>query len=131
MAYLMNRGFGQKDMLKFRIGPVLFYEHIYYFREVSIGQSIHVTLSLRGLSEDGMFFEFEHNIYGDDGTHHLFAELMGGMINLDNRKLTPITDDRIHQIFLNMERSEDFRWLTKEDTRKFQKSPRDRPDSAF
>lgn len=131
MAYLMSRGFGHREMMKLRIGPVLFYEHIHYFKEVHIGQSILVTLSLKGMSEDGMFFEFEHNIYGQDGTHHLYAEIMGGMIHLDSRKLTAIPDDQVLQIFLNMERSEDFKWLTKEDTRKFQKSPRNRPDLTF
>ncbi|HLT93740.1 MAG TPA: thioesterase family protein [Membranihabitans sp.] len=118
MAYLISHGFDHHDMEKFRIGPVLFYEHIYYHREVLPGQTIDVTLWLKGLSKDGMFFEFGHEIFGIDGTHHLSAEIMGGFIDLDTRKLTPLADDQIRQIFDNLKRTPDFRWLTREDTRK-------------
>ena len=118
MAYLIDHGFSHRDMEKFRVGPVLFYEHIYYFREVLAGQTIDVSLLLKGLSRDGMFFEFEHEIFGEDGTHHLSAELMGGFIDLDTRKLTPLAEERIHSVFNDLHRTDDFRWLTREDTRK-------------
>lgn len=118
MAYLIDHGFSHQDMEKFRVGPVLFYEHIYYFREVLAGQTIDVSLLLKGLSRDGMFFEFEHEIFGEDGTHHLSAELMGGFIDLDTRKLTPLAEERIHMVFNDLQRTDDFRWLTREDTRK-------------
>lgn len=126
MAYLISHGFDHSDMEKLRVGPVLFYEHIYYFREVLSGQTIDVTLSLKGLSRDGMFFEFGHDIYGMDGTHHLSAELMGGFIDLDSRTLTALTDERVKLVFDDLQRAPDFRWLTREDTRKHQKRPRDR-----
>lgn len=128
MAYLMSHGFGHKDMIKLNIGPVIFHEHIHYFREVSPGQSIMVTLQLKGLSKDGMFFEFEHNIYAEDGTHHIYTELMGGFIDLGTRKLTALPEGLINSVFDDLERTEDFKWLTSEDTRKHQIRPQNRPE---
>ena len=61
MAFLMENGFGQQEMAKHNIGPVVFYEHMYYFKEVFAGKPVRVSLQLKGLAEDGMYFEFVHN----------------------------------------------------------------------
>ena len=44
MAFLMENGFGQQEMAKHNIGPVVFYEHMYYFKEVFAGTPVSVTL---------------------------------------------------------------------------------------
>jgi len=123
MAYLISQGFGHEEMNNLNIGPVIFHEHIYYFREVLPGSTIFVTMELQGLSKDNMFFEFVHNIYAKDGTHHLRAELMGAFIDLQSRKLTPLPEKLIKEIFEDLNRTEDFRWITKEDTRAHQRRP--------
>jgi acyl-CoA thioester hydrolase len=123
----MTHGFDHNDMMKLNIGPVIFHEHIHYFREVLPGQSVYVTLALKGLSKDGMFFEFEHNIYAEDGTHHIYTELMGGFIDLRTRKLTILPEELIGRVFDDLERTDDFKWLTKDDTRKHQKKPKNQP----
>ena len=128
MAFLMRHGLGHTDMVKLNIGLVVFHEHIHYFREVLPGQSVIVTLQLKGLSRDGKFFDFEHNMYAEDGTHHANTELMGGFINLETRKLTHLSEDVIGRVFGDLERTDDFRWLTKEDTRKHEKRPVNRPE---
>lgn len=128
VAYLMSHGFDHQDMVRLNIGPVIFHEHIHYFREVSAGQTITVTLQLKGLSKDGMFFEFEHNIYGKDGTHHNYTELMGGFIDLETRKLTTLPAELITRVFDDLMRTDDFKWLTREDTRKHQIRPQNRPE---
>ena len=46
MAYLIENGFGQKEMAKYNIGPVIFYEHIFYFREVLQGKPIKVSFEV-------------------------------------------------------------------------------------
>lgn len=128
MSYLIGHGFGYKEMVKLNIGPVIFHEHLHYFKEVLPGSTVYVTLELKGLSKDGMFFEFEHNIYDEKGTHHLYAEIMGAFIDLTSRKLTTIPEEMITKGFDGMTKTEDFKWLTKEDTRKHNKSPKNRPD---
>lgn len=61
MAFLLQNGFTQKELAKYNLGPVVFYEHIYYFKEILPEDSVEVTLKLKGLSKDGMFFSFEHD----------------------------------------------------------------------
>lgn len=124
MAYLGQLGFDQKTMAKYQIGPVVFYEHVYYFKEAFAGKPVQVSLGFKGMSEDGMFFEFEHNFYDVEGKNFARCEIMGAWMDLSTRKLTALP-----QVFLDafgkMEKEDGFKTLTKEDTRKFAKVPKD------
>ncbi len=124
MSYLAQLGFNQKTMATYRIGPIVFYEHIYYFKEVFIGKPIQVSSELKGMSEDGMFFEFHHNFYDSDGKNFAHSEMMGAWIDLKARKLIALP-----QVFMDavdkVERADDFRVLTKNDTREFKRIPKD------
>ena len=124
MAYLGQLGFNQKSMAQYNIGPVVFYEHMYYFKEVFAGKPVKVSLGFKGMSEDGMFFEFEHNFYDASGRNFARCEMMGAWMDLTERKLTSLP-----QVFMDafnkVERVENFKILTKEDTRKFARLPKD------
>ncbi|MDT0606533.1 acyl-CoA thioesterase [Croceitalea rosinachiae] len=124
MAYLTEIGFGHKQFLHYRIGPVVFHEHIYYFKEVFPGKPISVSLEFKGLSENGMFFEFHHNFYDAKGKNVAHCEMMGAWIDMEKRSLTGLPEE-ILTIFQQQEKPEDFKILTKEDTRKFAKVPKD------
>nr|WP_298996526.1 thioesterase family protein [uncultured Allomuricauda sp.] len=124
MAYLGILGFNQKSMAKHNIGPVVFYEHMYYFKEVFPGKPIKVSLGLQGLSEDGMFFEFEHNFYDNDGKNFARCEMMGAWMDLKERKLIGLPQEFL-DAFGKMEKEASFKVLTKADTRKFAKIPKD------
>jgi len=124
MGFLMENGFGHQELVKHNLGPVVFYEHIYYFKEVFGGKPVRVSLQLKGLSEDGMYFEFIHNFYDHKGRNFASCEMMGGWIDLQTRKLTGLPED-LFQKLDHLQHSEDFRVLTKEDTRKFNKKPQD------
>jgi len=50
MSFFLECGFGQVNLAKLNLGPVALYEHIYYFKEVFFGESIRVTLQLKGIS---------------------------------------------------------------------------------
>ncbi len=124
MSFLMERGFDQRLLAKFNIGPVVFYEHIYYFKEVFYGKPVRVSLEISGLSEDGKFFEFRHNYYDYKGRNFARCEMVGAWIDLETRKLIPLPDEM--QAFLrDVEYPEDFKTLTKEYTRRFNKIPVD------
>lgn len=129
MSRLIELGFGHDTMEKYQIGPVVFYEHIYYFKEVLPGPPIRVSLEVKGISEDGMFFEFHHNFYDHKGRNVARCEMMGGWISLKTRKLTDLSPELL-QRFDQAEKSEDFKILTREDTRKFAKRPLDLEVSA-
>ncbi len=124
MAFLMENGFGHKELSHYNLGPIVFYEHIYYFREIFAGHPVTVTLELSGLAEDGMYFEFIHKIYDYKGRHCASCEMMGSWIDLEKRKLTTLPDELFKQLD-ETPKTEDFRTLTKEDTRKYGKRPQD------
>lgn len=124
MSFLVENGFDQRLLAKTNIGPVVFYEHIYYFKEVFSGKPVKVSLEFMGMSEDGMFFEFHHNYYDHKGRNIAHCEIMGAWIDLKTRKLIGLSKNVI-QLFDKVERAEGFRVLTKEDTRKNAKTPVD------
>ncbi len=124
MAFLMERGFDHQTLIKNQLGPVVFYEHMYYFKEVFPGKPLKVSVEVAGMSEDGMFFEFHHNFYTADGKNVAHCEMMGGWIDLDTRKLTGLKGELLEN-FQKFSKAENFRQLTKEDTRKFRKIPKD------
>lgn len=124
MSFLTENGFDQKMLATHNIGPVVFYEHIYYFKEVFAGKPIQVSLELSGLSEDGMFFEFTHNYYDHKGKNFAHSEMMGAWIDLKTRKLISLPKE-FYSLLNSVERPDNFRVLTKDDTRKFAKVPKD------
>ncbi|MEM9143844.1 MAG: thioesterase family protein, partial [Bacteroidota bacterium] len=109
---------------------VAFYEHMYYFKEVFPGKPIRVSLEVKGISEDGRFFEFHHNFYDAQGKNVGHGEMMGAWISLQTRKLIGLPQELLRK-FQKVKKADDFRMLTKEDTRRFAKVPRDlEPDST-
>jgi acyl-CoA thioester hydrolase len=115
MAYMYENGLTRQVFSTHNLGPVVFYEHMYYFKEVLPGQTVRVSIEIKGLSLDGMFFEFHHNFYDGHDKNLARCEMMGGWIDLHQRSLTPLPSD-VLKIVTNWEKAKDFRVLTKEDT---------------
>ncbi len=124
MAFLIANGFGQKEMAQFEVGPVIFYEHIYYFKEVFQGKPITVSVEVTGMSEDGCFFEFKHNFYDYKGRHLAQCEMLGAWMNLRERKITALPE-ALAELIKEFPKAKDFKVLTKEDTRKHGRIPKD------
>lgn len=124
MAFLWELGLSQKNLAAHQIGPVVFYEHMYYFKEVFPGRPVKVSLEVMGMSEDGKFFEFHHNFYNSKGENVAHCEMMGAWMSLKSRSLIALPEELL-EIFNTVERPKGFRILTKEDTRKFAKVPKD------
>lgn len=124
MGFMLENGFGQQELVKNNLGPVVFYEHIYYFKELFIGRPVKVSLQLKGLSEDGMFFEFLHNFYDHKGRNCARCEMLGSWIDLKTRKLSALPSE-LRDKLGRLEHTEDFRVLTKEDTRTHGVVPKD------
>lgn len=122
MGFLTENGFGQKELSYYNLGPIVFYEHIYYFKEIFAGEPVTVTLELSGLSEDGMYFEFLHKIYDHEGNNCASCEMMGSWIDLDKRKLVGLPEELYSHLDI-VPKTKDFKVLTKEDTRKYGKRP--------
>lgn len=122
VAFFEDHNFSLSNLVKHQMGPVVFYEHIYYFKEAFLGTPLRVSLEVKGWSEDGMFFQIEHNIYNDKGENLANCELLGAWIDLKSRRLTGLPSQFLEDMN-NFPKSKDFKILTKEDTRKFGKRP--------
>ncbi len=123
LSFMMENGFGQADMVKHNIGPVVFYEHMYYFKESFPGKPIRVSLELKSISEKGMYFEFLHNFYDHKGNNIARCEMMGGWIDLKERKLRDLPSELFENLN-TLSKTEDFKIISKEDTRKFGQIPK-------
>ena len=122
MSFFTEQGVGIDIMKSFGLGPVVFFEHIYYFKEILISTPITVSLDVKGHSEDGRFVLFEHNFYNDKGENLAHSEILFSWIDIETRKLGHIPDELLKKIQA-FPRSRDFKYLTKEDTRKYGKTP--------
>ena len=123
LSFMMEKGFGQNSMVKHNIGPVVFYEHMFYFKEIFPGEPIRVSLQLKGISEGGMYFEFQHNFYNTKGENMARCNMMGGWIDLKTRKLRDLPKT-LFSALTELDKTEDYKILTKEDTRKFKQFPK-------
>jgi acyl-CoA thioester hydrolase len=123
MAFLISHGFTQKELIKHNLGPIVFFEHIYYFKEILPEETVEVDLKLKGLSKDGMFFNFEHDFYNSKGRNCARCEMMGAWIDMKTRKLVALPQHLLKPLD-NLAKTEDFKILTTEDTRKFGVKPK-------
>lgn len=124
MDFLIKNGFTHQALISHDLGPVVFYEHIYYFKEVMPEDRVTVRIELKGLSDDGRFFQFEHNFYNQEGKNCARAEMMGAWIHMKTRQLTGLPQVMLEKIQA-MGKTSDFKVLTKEDTRAHQQVPKD------
>ena len=123
MAFFNEQGFSMPEIRKFNVGPVVFYEHMYYFKESFLGAPITVTIEVSGLSEDGMLFKFEHNFYNEKGENLAYCEMQGAWIDLKVRKLTQLPEELL-SLAQKFPTTESFKKLTTEDTRTYGIKPR-------
>ncbi len=124
MAFFEEHGFSLNEIAKHNLAPIVFYEHIYYFKEAHIGDPVTVGLEITGLSDDGMFFSIDHNFYDAKGKNIAHSEMLGAWMDFKSRKLTCLNPELMNKANL-FPKSKDFKILTKADTRKYQKRPVD------
>ena len=124
MSFLVHQGIDMQTMAKHQIGPVVFNENIFYFKEAFQGMKIRVSFELGGVSEDGTFFRFVHNFYDHKGRNLAYCEMLGGWISLQTRKLTPLPD-MLFDLLEQSPKTDDFKWLTKDDMRAAGRLPKD------
>ena len=116
MAFLNHIGLSHKELQKNSIGPIVFNEQLFYFKEVMPDDKIRVSFELAGISEEGTFFSFEHNFYNNEGQNVARCEMMGAWLNLKTRKLSSIPENLISE-YTSTKKTKDFKKLTAVDTR--------------
>ncbi len=93
VSWLTENGFGWDRLVQGRVGPVLLHEAIDYMREVRLGETIEVDLTVICLSPDGARFKFEHDVWLPNRKKAARIVLAGGWMDLDLRKLRLPPDD--------------------------------------
>lgn len=124
MSYFQGKGLNQSKLEELNLGIVALYEHMFYFKEAFIGKPLKVSLQLRGVSEEGTFFSFEHNFYDSNGKNTARCEMLGAFIDLKTRKLIP-APQFVWDLLEHIEKTSNFKTITKEDTRKYGQFPKD------
>jgi len=123
MGFFIEYGLSMQELTKFGLGPVVFYEHTYYYKESFIGKPITVSLEVSGLSTDGMFFKIEHNFYNHKGEHLASSDMFGSWIDLKTRSLVGLPDELLAKAN-TFPKTDKFKVLTKEDSRVAGKVPK-------
>lgn len=123
MSFLSENGFDHRAMDRHNIGPVVFHEHVYYFKE-SLTGNVLVSFELGGISKDGRFFRFVHNFYDPNGTNLAYCEMQGAWIDLDRRKTVALPEELMTYID-SAPKTTDFKTLTIENIRLNSRKPID------
>src|SRR5690606_37045647 len=116
MSFLIENRLSYAELKKHNIGLVAFYEYIYHFEEVFAGSIIKVSFQLHVMSEDGTYFVLLHIFHDAEGNNVARCNMLGGWIDIKARKLVGLSEEFLER-FSKIEKSKDFKILTKEDTR--------------
>lgn len=127
MGFMIDNGLSQKEMMAYNIGPVVFNEHLFFFKEAFQGKPIRVSFELGGASEDGMFFEFIHNFYDYKGRNLARGTMQGAWIDLSSRKTCALPKELKHILDAAI-KTADFKVLTKDDMRAHGQVPKNLAD---
>jgi acyl-CoA thioester hydrolase len=116
MGFLIENGFGQREMAAYNTGPVIFSEQVFYFKEIHQGTPVTVTCEIMGMSEDGAFFSFKHDFYDHKGNNLARGLMAGAWMNLASRKIDALPA-ALYELIGNITKAADFKTLTREDMR--------------
>jgi acyl-CoA thioester hydrolase len=107
MLYATSKGFGTKELLALRIGPVVMRDELEYFREFLMGDEFRVNYRVAGLAPDCSRFRLRNEFFKPDGTLAARVTSTGGYIDLDRRKLVA-PPDSVRDYLRAIARTEDF-----------------------
>lgn len=111
MMFFAENGFPMAEFMRLRIGPVVMKDEVEYFKEVGLLESLRVTLSLAGLSEDGSRFLIRNEFSRADGKLAARVTSAGGWLDLSARRLT-VPPQGLLDALQSLPRTEDFKALS-------------------
>ena len=87
IAFLREFNISMDKLAEYQIGPAILHEQFSFFREAMEGEEIYISVEIGGMSEDGMIYQFIHNLYNQDGVHLCHSELTGVWFSMSKRKM--------------------------------------------
>jgi len=115
MSFFDSIGLTKENLLKKELGPVVFYEHIYYYKEILLGDEFYVSVEIDGYSEDKRFGKLIQNFYKGK-INMARIEILFALMDLKERKLSKFPDDQFEKI-KKYPKTKSFKIITKNDTR--------------
>ena len=128
MGFLTSHGLSLDVINSYGLGPIVMYEHVYYFKEIGLDDKIKVSLEVSGMSEDGRFIQIEHNFYNEEGKNLANAEMLFSWMDLKTRRFGKIPEELLLKIE-NFPRTKNFKILSREATKSLIKKPIDLADN--
>lgn len=115
MTYFSDHGFTQGEFAAQQIGPAVLHEEVFYLKEISPNDTVHVTIELGGRSPDHRFQLLEHCLFNGQGQMAAYCKATICWMDLKVRKITypPIA---LKDLIDKMPRSKGYRLLEKKDT---------------
>ncbi|MDO5509075.1 MAG: acyl-CoA thioesterase [Weeksellaceae bacterium] len=123
MEALRAEGLGVQQLKEWGYGPVIFSERFQYFREIMPHQTVHIHTRCTGTSENLVLFEFEQQLYGEDGTHHASSSIFGCWIDMNTRSMAKHFIPEMKEILSNF-RSPEGRNLSLADIKQLPVKPK-------
>lgn len=105
ISYLRAHGISMHNLAKWNIGPAVLREEFSFFKEAHDGQEVIISVEQTGISEKGEMFEFEHNLYLNDGTHLAYSRVFGVWFSMDKRKITPPPIEMLEKLVTSIDNS--------------------------
>ena len=122
MVYMAKQGVSYGDLKKHQLGPVVLREEMHYFKEAFPGEPVFVSQEICGLSTEGEFYSIRHNFYNSKGKNFARGEMLGTWIDMKTRKIVIPVKEIFEKLMAN-NHTQDFRTITKEETRDVSKQP--------
>lgn len=98
ISFLRDYGVSMQNLGEYGIGPAILHEQFSFFKEAMEGEDIYITVEIGGMSEDGMIYQFIHNLYNQDGAHLCHSELTGVWFSMAKRKMQAPPTEMIENI---------------------------------
>lgn len=86
IRWMETNGYPPSQFSELGFGPVILRQASRFYREVTIEDSITVTIGLTGLSADGSRWKIHHDIFKGDGVKAAILDIEGSWLDLRTRR---------------------------------------------
>jgi acyl-CoA thioester hydrolase len=86
VRWMEQSGFPPRRFAELGFGPVILRQESRFYREVTIDDTLTVTIQLTGLSPDGSRWKVQHDILKANGEKAAALEIEGSWLDLHTRK---------------------------------------------
>jgi acyl-CoA thioester hydrolase len=110
MEFLTEQGLGMKEMMKLKIGPILFREEAVFRKEIHYGDAVTMNLRLLRSKKDFSRWSFQHQVFKNGDTLCAVITVDGAWMDVVQRKLASPPEE-VHHAFEKIPLAEGFEWL--------------------